>query len=262
MRIGRPLWAAVATSALFAVAINLHPGGHHVGRAIDDLGQLVAAMIGSAVSGWRSRRTVGRISRSWLFLSLGTGSWAVGEIVWSYYELLANRETPFPSIADAGFLLFPVLAAVGLLQWPSSALRGGARWRTLLDGILVAGSLFVISWVTTLGATVHAGGATPFAYAVSLAYPLSDLVLLTLAVVVVANARDTPRSGLGWLAFGLVCLAVADSGFAYLVAIGHYATGSLRTRRRSRAPTSCRIPRQSTSPVRAGQYRAHRCRGR
>jgi diguanylate cyclase (GGDEF)-like protein len=225
-RIGGPLGATIVAVVLFAVLTHVHPGGHLVGKAIDDLGQLAAAVVASLVSGWRSRRANGRTARSWLFLSAGTGAWAVGEIVWSYYELIANRQTPFPSVADAGFLLFPVLAAIGLLQWPSAVLRGGARWRTLLDGVLVAGSLFVLSWVTTLGATVKAGGTTGFSYAVSLAYPISDLVLLTLAVVVVANARDTPRSGLGWLALGLVFLAVADSGFAYLITIGHYATGS------------------------------------
>jgi diguanylate cyclase (GGDEF)-like protein len=225
-RVGWPLGATLATVALFAVLLHVDLGGHLVARAIDDLGQLAAALIASLVSGWRARRAKGRTARSWMFICAGTGAWAVGEVVWSYYELIANRQTPFPSIADAGFLLFPVLAAIGLLQWPSAVLRGGARWRTLLDGVLVAGSLFVLSWVTTLGTTVRAGGTTRFSFAVSLAYPVSDLVLLTLAVVVVANARNMPQSGLGWLSLGLVFLAIADSGFAYLIAIGHYATGS------------------------------------
>ena len=50
-----------------------------------------------------------------------------GEAIWSYYELIGRRETPFPSAADAGFLLFPLLAGMGLLLWPSAALQGAAR---------------------------------------------------------------------------------------------------------------------------------------
>ncbi|WP_295701092.1 GGDEF domain-containing protein [Lapillicoccus sp.] len=156
---------------------------------------------------------------------MGTASWALGEAAWSYYELIAGRQTPFPSFADAGYLLFPVLAAIGLLIWPSAVLQGTTRWRTLLDGALVAGALLILSWVTALGSTVHAGGATTFGYVVSLGYPLSDLVLLTLTVVIVTHARQA-QSALAMVAVGLACLCVADTGFAYLTAEGTYETGS------------------------------------
>ena len=224
----RVLWSmsgVLIAVAAFVIVVRLHPGGIRVGRAVDDLGQLLAAAVASVAAGWRSRHSTRRAARSWLLLAAATGSWALGEVAWSYFELVAGRQTPFPSVADAGYLLFPVLAAVAVLVWPSEALRGGARWRALLDGVLVAGALFVTSWVTALGTTVHAGGGSRFAFAVSLAYPVSDLVLLTLTVVVVAHSRRS-RSGLGLLAGGLACLCVADSGFAYLVSVGNYATGS------------------------------------
>jgi len=166
------------------------------------------------------------VRASWLLLALATGSWAGGEAAWSYFELFGGRQTPFPSVADAGYLLFAVLAVAGMLLWPSDALRGGARWRGLLDGVLVAGSLFTITWVSALGSVAHAGGDSRFAFAVSLAYPVTDLVLLTLTVVVVAHARQASGSGLGLLAAGLGLLCLADSGFAFLAAAGSYATGS------------------------------------
>lgn len=90
---------------------------------------------------------------------------------------------------------------VGLSLWPSAALHGGARWR-LLDGCLVAGALFILSWVTALGSAVHSGGDRRLGYVVSLAYPVTDLVLLTLTVLVVTHARTAGRSGLGLLASG------------------------------------------------------------
>ncbi|MEO7058865.1 MAG: GGDEF domain-containing protein [Lapillicoccus sp.] len=189
------------------------------------MGQLLAAAVAAVCCGFRAGRSAGRAATSWWWLAAGTASWALGEVVWSYYELVADQQTPFPSLADAGFLLFPVLSAVGLLLWPSAVLRGATRWRTLLDGALVAGALLILSWVTALGSTVHAGGASTIGYAVSLAYPLSDLVLLTLTVVIVAHARQT-RSGLALLALGLACLCIADTGFAYLTAVDSYATGS------------------------------------
>jgi diguanylate cyclase (GGDEF)-like protein len=218
---------ALVAVVLFLVVVRLPPGGLVVGRAIDDVGQLLAAALATVAAGWRSRHSPRRAARAWLLLAMATGSWALGEGAWSYYELLASRQTPFPSVADAGFLLFAGLATAGLLLWPSAGLRGAARWRTLLDGVLVAGSLFIVTWVTALGSVVRGGSDGPFPYAVSLAYPISDLVLMTLTVVVAAHARQASRSGLGLLAAGLGCLSLADSGFAYLSAQGTYATGSL-----------------------------------
>ncbi|MEO3935335.1 GGDEF domain-containing protein [Dermatophilaceae bacterium Soc4.6] len=214
-----------ATIASFMLLVRFQPAGPQVGRAVDDVGQLLAAAAAAVVCAWRARRSAPQVARSWWWLAAGTASWALGETTWSYYELVADRQTPFPSVADAGFLLFPVLAAIGLLQWPSTVSRGTTRWRSLLDGVLVAGALLILSWVTALGSTVTAGGTSGLGFAVSLGYPLFDLMLLTLTVVIVTYTRAT-RSGLAVLAVGLACLCVADSGFAYLTAAGSYATGS------------------------------------
>jgi diguanylate cyclase (GGDEF)-like protein len=211
----------------FVVAVRRAPEGSQLQRAVDDLGLLLAAATAAVACGWRARRSSRRVARPWWLLAAATGSWALGEAAWSYYELLADRETPFPSAADAGFLGFSGLAAVAVLLWPSEALRGAARWRALLDGVLVAGALFIITWVSALGSVVEAGGDNPLSYAVSLAYPIMDLVLLTLTLIVAVHGRrEASGTGLGLLAAGLAALCVADSGFAYLTAAGTYVSGS------------------------------------
>jgi diguanylate cyclase (GGDEF)-like protein len=232
MRTHGPRLAALAGAGtglvVLFVVVTRHPGvDPWTRRAVDDLGLLLGAGTAAAACGWRAHRAGGRAGVSWGLLSAGTACWGLGEAIWSYYELVADRETPFPSAADAGFLLFPVLAAFALLLWPSQALQGGARWRTLLDGVLVAGALFALSWESALGAVVGTGGDDLLGYVVSIAYPVSDLVLLTLTVVVAAHARRAAAGlGLGLLAAGLCALAVADSGFAYLTAQGTFESGS------------------------------------
>ena len=99
-----------------------------------------------------ARRTAGHRRRAWAWLSAGTGAWAAGQAVWSFYEVVLGREVPFPSLADVGFLLFPLAAAVGLVIWlGTQSDQLAARGRDLLDGAIIAGSLLVLSWVTTLG---------------------------------------------------------------------------------------------------------------
>jgi diguanylate cyclase (GGDEF)-like protein len=222
-----PSACAVAV-ALVAVVLRLQPGGESTARAVDDLAQLLSAGVACAAGIWRSRRLDGRARLSWLLLGVAAGCWATGEAVWSYYELLAGTQTPFPSLADAGFLLFPVLALAGLLLRPSRAFRGRGRRRVGLDSCLIAAALFTVSWGSALGTVYRSGGgAGSLAAVVSLAYPVLDVVLLTLTLVVMTYAARGARSGLLVVSLGLVALAVADSGFAYLSATGAYRTGNL-----------------------------------
>ncbi|HEX4017509.1 MAG TPA: GGDEF domain-containing protein [Frankiaceae bacterium] len=229
-RRGRLLAAAgVALLAVLFFALELHLkwGGARARKDIDDLGELAAAGIASACGIRRAIRTSGRARLSWLFIGAGAGCWAAGQGVWSYYELIGHRQTPFPSLADAGFLSFTGLAMVGLLVRRSFGLGRHRRSRALLDGMLVAASLFVLTWVTALGQVYAAGADSTFAAVVSMAYPVGDLMLMTLTLVVVAHARPDARQGLSLLAAAFAALSVGDSGFAYLTATGQYQTGNL-----------------------------------
>ncbi|HEY8301890.1 MAG TPA: EAL domain-containing protein [Jatrophihabitans sp.] len=208
----------------FAVVLRIAPGGPFVTQAFDDIGEAVAAALGAAACLWRAARSAGRWRLSWAFLGSGLAAWSLGECVWSYYEVFAGSEVPFPSLADAGYLLFPVCCLIGLFVRPSAAFVGRARLRVLLDGAMVVASLFILSWASALGAVYHAGAQNTFGLVVSLAYPASDLMLITVVVLVASRARLD--AGLVLLAGGLLSMAVADSAFAYLVAAGTYGTGA------------------------------------
>src|SRR5947209_9928261 len=225
MRIRRvvPAIGALLVGAFLAV-LFARPGGAHATRTFDDLAQLAAAMAGALAGAWRGSRLTGRARASWWLLGAGCAAWAVGEAIWCYYELIAGRETPFPSAADGGFLLFPVLALAGLLVRPSAAFSGQGRVRVALDAVLVSSSLAIVSWVSALGEVYRAGADSTFAAVVSLAYPGTDVVLLSVTVVVLAFARSGGRAGLAWISAGIVALAFGDSGFAYLTAKGSYGT--------------------------------------
>ena len=220
------LVCAVLAATFFGVLV-LKPGGAHQTRTVDDLGELAAAIIAAVAGSWRARHLAGRARVSWAFLAAGSAAWAVGEALWSWYELLLGRDTPFPSWADAGFLLFPALALIGLLTRPSSAFIRQGRMRVALDALLVSASLVVISWVTALGEVYRAGADTWFAATVALAYPGTDIVLLTVAVIAIAFSRTNHRSGLVAVVIGVVFLTVGDSGFAYLTAKGTYGEVNL-----------------------------------
>ena len=228
---GRPRWrlrwfstAAVLLLAAFACALALQPGGSRVVLVIDDLTQLGAACAAVLATGWAARRHDGRERAAWASVSVGLGAWTAGQALWTFYELIADRHTPFPSWADAGYLLFPVGAAAGL--WLLPTISGSARQRWLLDGGIIVSALVAVSWATTLGAVAHAPSDSHFGFAVSVAYPIGDILVLSMAILAVCRPHAHRRQ-LVLLSLAMTAMAVADSVFAYLNATGRYATGSL-----------------------------------
>ncbi|MCU1656425.1 MAG: sensor-containing diguanylate cyclase/phosphodiesterase [Pseudonocardiales bacterium] len=220
------LYVAVLASVAFiafATVLLTHLGGSGRVRTIDDLTQLVAAAFAGAAAGWAALQASGRMRRSWIAVSGGAFAWALGQAVWCYYELISGRSTPFPSAADAGFLLFPLGSVIGLWLYPSEH-GAGARRRWLLDACIVVTALVAVSWATTLGAVAHEGGDSRFAFAVSLAYPIGDIVVLTMALTALCRP-STHRGQLVLLSVAMSAMSLGDSCFTYLTAIGKYQTG-------------------------------------
>ena len=107
-------------------------------------------------------------------------------MLWAYYEL-ALDEVPFPSLADAAYLVMPVAFCVALLLFPVGN-SAQSRGRMLLDGLIVAGSLFLASWVMILNPMYQTGADSLQALIISLAYPVSDVVILTIAAIALVRS--------------------------------------------------------------------------
>jgi diguanylate cyclase (GGDEF)-like protein/PAS domain S-box-containing protein len=172
---------------------------------------------------WRVESPVRR--RAWGILALAAASWTVGEVIWSFYEVVLEQEVPFPSYADAAYLLAYPLAAIAMLRLPTSPQQFSSRVRTVLDALIVGLSLLFVAWATFLGSLYRASEGTILEQTIGLAYPIADVVVASVAIFVVARARKGRRITILLIAAGLLALAVADSAFAYLTLSDDYATG-------------------------------------
>lgn len=194
---------------------------------VDDLAELVAAAVAGAGCLVLPRRRPTAERRFWLLIGLGLLAWAAGETVWSVYELLLGRATPFPSAADVGFLLFPVLTTAALWMLPWTAASRPGRLRETLDGLIVVCSLFAVSWVVVLGPVYRAGADGPLGTVIGLAYPATDVVLASMLVLALTRVSRAARPVLLLLGAGMLCLAVSDSAFTYLTAESAYVSNTL-----------------------------------
>jgi diguanylate cyclase (GGDEF)-like protein/PAS domain S-box-containing protein len=209
--------AIVATAGFLAVVIFFTSWA---ALAIDDLGEAAAAFLAAFACWSRGRREQGRLSRGWLLLAGSAFSWCLGELVWSYYELVVGGEVPFPSAADAGFLMAVPLAVGAILAFFTPPVGWTSRLRVIVDALIVVSAAFFVSWFLVLGELVHASSGSWAEEAVSLAYPATDVLIISVILLVGARSGNRDRVPLGWISLGLLALAIADTAFAYLTLKG------------------------------------------
>ena len=200
----------------FTAWILLGPDQEAV-RAVDNVLFSCLSLANLILACLAARSAHGRIRAAWTLMAIGMAGWALGSALTPYYDI--TRELPPPSLADAAYLSFTPATCAALLLFPSRRV-GPSRIRTLLDGVLVAGTFFLISWLTFLRPILASGELAGAELIVSLAYPLADVMLVTIGTIVLLRATPTLRPTLALLAIAVLCIAVADSAFVYVAEIG------------------------------------------
>lgn len=196
-------------------------------RAIDELSLLAGSLVAAGVCLWSGVRTRGA-DRAWrVLMGLGLAGWSLGQVVWTYARLILRVRVPLPapSLADAGYLAMPVFAAAALLVLARHRIRDPIRFRNrrvslVLDGMIATGSLFTLSWATSLASVVREGASSVSGFVVALAYPLSGLVLLVICVFLASDPLVIWQRQLRLLGLGLLSFTVASGVYAYLIGGG------------------------------------------
>ncbi|MFI5685000.1 putative bifunctional diguanylate cyclase/phosphodiesterase [Streptomyces sp. NPDC051636] len=199
----------------YAVGSAFGWGSEEVALIMGDFG-LTAAAGAAAVSCFlhaRSPRV--RFRSAWLLFALSSAMAALGNAVWGWYEVVLDQAVPSPSYADLFFLCFAPPAIVGLLVLAKRPVSK-AGWICLaLDAWLIGGSLLTLSWSLALAQAARFDGPSVAHAALSLAYPLLDIALVSM--VLALHFRRTPgnrtavNTAIGALALTVMCDALFTS---------------------------------------------------
>jgi two-component system, cell cycle response regulator len=184
-------------------------------------------LIVSAGASCLVRAVVSPIDRlAWGLLAGAVGLWASAEITSTVY--LAHLETPpYPSIADAMWLAFYPASYAALVLLVRGRIRGQRRSALWLDGIVAALTVAALVEVAVFRPVLEKTGGTSLETATDLAYPVGDILLLSLVIGVFAMTGWRPGRVWALIGAGLAAAVIADCIYVYKVAEGSYVEGTV-----------------------------------
>ncbi|OBI14837.1 diguanylate phosphodiesterase [Mycobacterium sp. E2327] len=218
------LVAVYGTAAVLVVASSVNRWrGAYGTRPVDEIVFALCLLVTAATAGYAARFSTGRRRFGWLALVIGLLGWAAGEVLWSFYYARPEIEhATHPAVAEAVLSLWPIGAMLSLALL--SHLSRHSPRRLVLDGLIVATSLFVISWVFVLDKQLRENTGWRLA---TLEEVFVDVVLLTTAILMLSRIRSNDLPSRSLLAGGVATIAVADLAMVFSTGVGTYHLGDV-----------------------------------
>lgn len=195
------------------------------------LGGLYGLFIAQHWGGLKSK-----VGKAITFLSLGLITWGIGMVIWLYYNIILGVSVPYPSFADAAFILSWPLWGIGAA---SLSIATGAKFgakgkggRTILwivPILIVSFSYYFLVIVARQGVVSAYDDVLKTFF--DLAYPIGDIVILSIAILIFGLSYKY-FGGIYKTAIYLILLAFvvnyfADFAFSYTTSLETYYNGSL-----------------------------------
>ncbi|MFE3946682.1 putative bifunctional diguanylate cyclase/phosphodiesterase [Streptomyces sp. NPDC059118] len=218
------VWAGFAVGSAFGW------GSPQLALFMGDFGLSAAALI-AAVSCFRyARAGSSRFRPAWLLFAFSSFMASAGNAVWGWYEVVLGLPVPTPSLADVFFVCFAPPAIVGLLVLAKRPVTR-AGWLCLaLDAWLIGGSLLTLSWSLALAHTAHlvdAEGVSVARAALALAYPLLDIVLVSMVLALHFRRSNVNRSAVNTAVAALALTVLSDALFTSPLLRQTYHSGQM-----------------------------------
>ena len=211
----------------YAVGAAVGWGSPRLALVMGDFGLSAAAVAAAVSCMWYARSPSCCFPTAWLLFALSSAMAGAGNAVWGWYEVVLQQPVPGTSLADFFFLLFAPPAIVGLLVLAKRP-QNRAGWVCLaLDTWLIGGSLLTLSWSLALAHAAHWDGEGVARAALSLAYPLLDIVLVSMVLVLHFRRTSSNRSAINAAITALALTVLCDALFSAPPMREHYRSGQL-----------------------------------
>ncbi|GAA3491908.1 putative bifunctional diguanylate cyclase/phosphodiesterase [Streptomyces cremeus] len=211
----------------YAAGSALGWGSRQLALFMGDFGLAVAAFIAAVSCYFYARTRESRFRPAWLLFSLSSLMAAGGNAVWGWYEVVLRRPVPAPSLADFFFLCFGPPAIIGLLVLAKRPVTRAGWVCLVLDAWLIAGSLLTLSWSLALAHTTELKGTSTAHAALSLAYPLLDIALVSMVLALHFRRSSANRAAINTAIAALAMTVLCDALFTSPLLRDNYHSGQI-----------------------------------
>jgi diguanylate cyclase (GGDEF)-like protein len=211
------MWFGAAMLLASVVYYTLGKPWHLTTWTIIGFGGAAAVLVGAALNRPADRRP-------WYLLAAAIVTLISGDTVYNLLTDVFGIDQPYPSVADAIYLLTYPLAAGGMILMVRH--RSPRRdIAALLDALVLTSALALLLWVLVVTPTVADQNAGWLSNLVSVGYPLGDVLLLAVTLrLVTGGGVRSPAVAL--LITGVLGLAGSDVAYALVRFYGNWQVGS------------------------------------
>jgi diguanylate cyclase (GGDEF)-like protein len=214
------MWKGVLAAGLCVVVVYFALPG----EAAKDLTYLVLG-VASTLCVWlgvRIHRPAARLG--WYLIGAANALFVFGDGILDAYDLVLRRPAPFPSVADALYLLgYPFLFAGVFRVSRSRGTRDSREARA--DAAIVCIGALALSWQFLMGSYAHDATLGAFGRLVTMAYPVMDLgVVFIVASALLSGVARRPADKL--IIIAIIAMMIGDFFYDVLVLRGDYTVGN------------------------------------
>ncbi|WP_407688824.1 diguanylate cyclase domain-containing protein [Mycobacterium sp. HUMS_1102779] len=192
-------------------------------RPVDEIVTVACLLCAAGCAANAARHAVGRSRFGWLALATALVGWAAGEVVWAVYDVRPDLDhATHPAAAEVVLLLYPIGAMAAVVAF--SHVSRNTPPRMVLDGLILATSLFVISWVFVFEKQLREASGSRLS---TLTEVFIDIILVTTAIMVLSRVRPSDGPSRSLVPAGIGTIGLADIAVVFHTGIGSYHTGDV-----------------------------------
>lgn len=217
----------LAAVLVWGISLQLNPTHGNMSNYLFNTGYALLYGVGGIVGIIGALYVTTNISmgKSFLYLGLAQLSYVVGLLIWSYYNVIAKIQVPYPSPADIFFVLYYPLLAVGcwhLLTMVQSHIHMQHFMEVL--AIFFMSAIVIVGFISTPDIT---SGLSVITRVVNLWYPLGDSLLVAISYLAFRAGHAKFQTGILILMIGLLIQVFADIIFSSRTAAQIYWNGDI-----------------------------------
>jgi hypothetical protein len=203
--------------------------GHNLFGATYPITALIGGVYGLFISKkWGGYKSY--MGRGIIFLSLGLLGECFGQIVWSYYNIIAKIDIPYPSLADIGYFSIIPLYILGMISLAKAS--GVSFSLKTVKGkfilVIIPAIMLTLSYFLYLK-DLKIDVTQPIKTFLDYGYPIGEALTISIALLVYSLSLNVlggkMKGKILFIILAFIIQYVTDSTFLYTVSVNTYYNG-------------------------------------